>query len=168
MTEYVGAIEKQTLENTYFRQALFTAQHAQLVVMCLRPGEDIGDEVHSNVDQFFRIEQGEAKFVFHEKEAHLVHDGDAVVVPAGTYHNVVYTSKTALLKLYTIYSPPNHPDGTVHKTKAEESLQNWWNTAKNAGPSLTSGETFCSRLARRRTNHLHRILVHGLVSLTRF
>ena len=119
MTEYVGAIEKQTLENTYFRQVLFTAQHAQLVVMCLRPGEDIGDEVHSNVDQFFRIEQGEAKFVFREKEAHLVHDGDAVVVPAGTYHNVVNTSKTALLKLYTIYSPPNHPDGTVHKAKAE-------------------------------------------------
>jgi len=119
MTEYVGAIEEQTLQNTYFRQVLFTAQHAQLVVMCLRPGEDIGDEVHSNVDQFFRIEQGEAKFVFNEKEAHLVHDGDAVVVPAGTYHNVVNTSKTALLKLYTIYSPPNHPDGTVHKTKAE-------------------------------------------------
>lgn len=119
MTEYVGAIEKQTLENTYFRQVLFTAQHAQLVVMCLRPGEDIGDEVHSNVDQFFRIEQGEAKFVFNEKEAHMVHDGDAVVVPAGTYHNVVNTSKTALLKLYTIYSPPNHPDGTVHRTKAE-------------------------------------------------
>jgi len=119
MTEYVGAIEKQTLENIYFRQVLFTAQHAQLVVMCLRPGEDIGDEVHSNVDQFFRIEQGEAKFVFREKEAHLVHDGDAVVVPAGTYHNVVNTSKTALLKLYTIYSPPNHPDGTVHKAKAE-------------------------------------------------
>ena len=102
MTEYVGAIEKQTLENTYFRQVLFTAKHTQLVVMCLRPGEDIGDEVHPNVDQFFRIEQGEAKFVFNEKETHLVHDGDAVVVPAGTYHNVVNTSKTALLKLYTI------------------------------------------------------------------
>src|SRR5450756_1090069 len=119
MTEYVGAIEKQTLENTYFRQVLFTVQHAQLVVMCLRPGEDIGDEVHPNVDQFFRVEQGEAKFVFNEKEAHLVHHRYAVVVPAGTYHNVVNTSKTALLKLYTIYSPPNHPDGTVHKTKAE-------------------------------------------------
>jgi mannose-6-phosphate isomerase-like protein (cupin superfamily) len=119
MTGYVGSIEKQTLENTYFRQVLFTAQHAQLVVMCLQPGEEIGDEVHSKVDQFFRIEQGKAKFVFNEKEEHLVHDGDAVVVPAGTYHNVVNTSKTAMLKLYTIYSPPNHPDGTVHKTKAE-------------------------------------------------
>ena len=119
MTGYVGSIEKQTLENTYFRQVLFTAQHAQLVMMCLQPGEEIGDEVHPKVDQFFRIEQGKAKFVFNEKEEHLVHDGDAVVVPAGTYHNVVNTSKTAMLKLYTIYSPPNHPDGTVHKTKAE-------------------------------------------------
>ena len=87
--------------------------------MCLRPGEEIGDEVHSNVDQFFRIEQGEAKFVLDEKEERPVHAGDAVVVPAGTYHNVVNTSKTAMLKLYTIYSPPNHPDGTVHKIKAE-------------------------------------------------
>ena len=119
MTPYVGAIEKQTLSNTYFRQVLFTAQHEQLVVMCLRPGEEIGDEVHPKVDQFFRIEQGEAKFVFNEKEERLVHDGDVVVVPAGTFHNVVNTSKTAMLKLYTIYSPPNHADGTVHKTKAE-------------------------------------------------
>jgi mannose-6-phosphate isomerase-like protein (cupin superfamily) len=119
MTGYVGAIEKQALENVYFRQVLFTAKHTQLVVMCLRPGEDIGDEVHSDVDQFFRIEQGEAKFVFNEKEERLVYAGDAVVIPAGTYHNVVNTSKTAMLKLYTLYSPPNHPDGTVHKTKAE-------------------------------------------------
>jgi mannose-6-phosphate isomerase-like protein (cupin superfamily) len=119
MIEYVGPIEKQTLNNTYFRQVLFTGPHSQLVVMCLQPGEAIGDEMHPKVDQFFRIERGEAKFVFNEKEEHLVHDGDAVVVPAGTYHNVVNTSKTAMLKLYTIYSPPNHPDGTVHKTKAE-------------------------------------------------
>ena len=119
MAGYIGAIEKQSLENTYFRQVLFTAQHVQLVVMCLRPGEDIGDEVHLAVDQFFRIEQGEAKFVLNEKEERLAHAGDAVVVPAGTFHNVVNTSKTALLKLYTIYAPPNHPHGTVHKTKAE-------------------------------------------------
>jgi mannose-6-phosphate isomerase-like protein (cupin superfamily) len=119
MTEYVGAIEKQTLENTYFRRVLFTGKHTQLVVMCLAPGEEIGDEAHPNVDQFFRIEQGEAKFVFNEKEERLVRDGDAVVVPAGTYHNVINTSKTAPLKLYTLYSPPNHPEGTVHKTRAE-------------------------------------------------
>jgi len=119
MIGYAGPIEKQTLENTYFRQVLFTAKHSQLVLMCLKPGEEIGDEVHPNVDQFFRIEQGEAKFVFNEKQERTVRDGDAVVVPAGTYHNVINTSKTAPLKLYTLYSPPNHPEGTVHKTKAD-------------------------------------------------
>ena len=119
MTEYVGAIEKLTLENTDFRHVLFTGKHSQLVLMCLRPGEEIGDEVHPDVDQFFRIEEGEARFVFDEKRECPAHDGDAVVVPAGTYHNVINTSKTLELKLYTIYSPPNHPDGTVHKTKAE-------------------------------------------------
>jgi mannose-6-phosphate isomerase-like protein (cupin superfamily) len=119
MLEYVGPIEKQTLKNTYFRQVLYTGKHAQLVLMCLKPGEDIGDEVHPNVDQFFRIEQWEAKFVFNEKQERTAQDGDAVVVPAGTYHNVINTSKTVPLKLYTIYSPPNHPDGTIHKTKAE-------------------------------------------------
>jgi mannose-6-phosphate isomerase-like protein (cupin superfamily) len=119
MKEYVGAIEGLTLKNTFFRQVLFTAEHAQLVVMCLQPGEEIGDEVHANVDQFFRIEQGEARFVLDGKEERLVHDGDAVVVPAKTRHNVINASKTEPLKLYTIYSPPNHPAGTVHKTKAE-------------------------------------------------
>jgi mannose-6-phosphate isomerase-like protein (cupin superfamily) len=119
MTGYVGAIENLALANIYFRQVLFTTKHVQLVVMCLKPGEEIGDEVHANVDQFFRIERGEAMFVFDEKEERVARDGDAVVVPAGTYHNVINTSKTAELKLYTIYSPPNHPDGTVHKTKVE-------------------------------------------------
>ena len=119
MAGYVGSIEKQTLGNSYFREVLFTGKHAQLVVMCLQPAEEIGNEVHANVDQFFRIEQGEAAFVFDGKEKHLAKDGDAVIVPAGTYHNVVNTSKTTKLKLYTIYSPPNHPDKTVHKTKAE-------------------------------------------------
>jgi mannose-6-phosphate isomerase-like protein (cupin superfamily) len=119
MIEYVGPIEEQTLENTYFRQVLFTGKHVQLVVMCLRPGEEIGDEVHPDVDQFFRIEQGEAKFVFSENQERPVRDGDAVVVPAGTYHNVINTSTTVPLKLYTLYSPPNHPDGTVHRTRAE-------------------------------------------------
>ena len=119
MTEYVGALEELTLMNSYFRHVLYTAKHSQLVLMCLQPGEDIGDEVHPNVDQFFRIERGEAKFVLDEKKERLVHDGDGVVVPVGTYHNVINASKTAPLKLYTIYSPPNHPDGTVHKTKAE-------------------------------------------------
>ena len=142
MTEYVGAIEKQTLENTYFRQVLFTAQHAQLVVMCLRPGEDIGDEVHPNVDQFFRIEQGEAKFIFNEKEEHLVHDGDAVVVPAGTYHNVWNASKTGMLKLYTIYSPPNTRTGRCTRPKRRRRLQNWWNTVKTPGPLCLARKLF--------------------------
>ena len=119
MTGYFGPIEAQTLRNAWFRQVLFTGEHAQLVVMCLQPGEEIGRGMHPNVDQFFRIEQGEASFVLGENEEHLVRDGDAVVVPAGTYHNVMNTSKTAPLRLYTIYSPPNHPDGTVHKTKAD-------------------------------------------------
>jgi mannose-6-phosphate isomerase-like protein (cupin superfamily) len=119
MTGYTGPIEKHTLKNDYFRHVLFTGKYCQLVVMCLKPNEEIGNEVHQNVDQFFRIEEGEAKFVFNDQEVHLVHDGEAVIVPAGTFHNVINTSKTNQLKLYTIYSPPNHPDGTIHKTKAE-------------------------------------------------
>jgi len=118
MAGYVGSIEKQTLKNNYFREVLFTGKHAQLVVMCLQAGEEIGNEVHPNVDQFFRIEQGEAKFVFNGKEEHIAKDGDAVIVPAGTYHNVINVSK-GQLKLYTVYSPPNHPDKTIHKTKAD-------------------------------------------------
>ena len=119
MTGYVGPIEKATLNNGFFRQVLFTGKHSQLVVMCLQPSEEIGNEVHSDVDQFFRIEEGNARFVFNDREEHIVGDGDAVVVPAGTFHNVINTSATKPLKLYTVYSPPNHPDGTVHKTKAE-------------------------------------------------
>lgn len=119
MTGYAGPIEKITEQNNYFRQVLFTGKHTQLVVMCLQKGEEIGNEVHANVDQFFRIEAGEAKFIFNGSEEHLVSAGDAVVVPAGTYHNVINNSKTEQLKLYTLYSPPNHPDGTIHKTKAE-------------------------------------------------
>jgi len=119
MAGYVGSIEKQTLANNYFREVLFTGKFAQLVVMCLQPGEEIGNEVHANVDQFFRLEQGEAEFILNGNEKHFVKNGDAVIVPAGTYHNVINASKNKKLKLYTIYSPPNHPDKTVHKTKAE-------------------------------------------------
>ncbi len=119
MTGYVGDIEKLTEKNNYFRQVLYTGKYAQLVVMSLKPGEEIGNEVHETVDQFFRIEEGEAKFVFNGSEEDTVHEGDAVVVPAGTWHNVINTSSKGPLKLYTVYSPPNHPDGTIHKTKAE-------------------------------------------------
>ncbi|MCJ7805410.1 cupin domain-containing protein [Patescibacteria group bacterium] len=118
MTGYVGKIEELTLNNAYFRQILFTAPHSQLVLMSLKPGEEIGSEVHPNVDQFFRFEKGQGKVVLNGEES-AVSDGYAVVVPAGTEHNVVNTSQTEELKLYTIYSPPNHPDGTIHKTKEE-------------------------------------------------
>jgi mannose-6-phosphate isomerase-like protein (cupin superfamily) len=98
---------------------LFTGKYCQLVVMSLKPGEEIGNEVHPNVDQFFRVESGSAKFILNGKEVHVVKADEAAIVPAGTYHNVVNASKTVPLKLYTVYSPPNHPDGTIHKTKAE-------------------------------------------------
>jgi len=119
MTGFVGDIEKLTEKNGYFRQVLYTGKHAQLVVMCLQPGEEIGNEVHANVDQFFRIEEGEARFVFGGSEEHIVKAGGAAIVPAGTYHNVINASNKVQLKLYTVYSPPNHPDGTIHKNKAE-------------------------------------------------
>jgi mannose-6-phosphate isomerase-like protein (cupin superfamily) len=119
MTGFFGPIEEQTLQNDYFRQVLFTGDHCQLVVMCLQPGEEIGNEVHGNVDQFFRIEQGEAKFILNGSEEYLARNADAVVIPAGTWHNVVNTSSAQPLKLYTVYSPPNHPAGTIHKTKVE-------------------------------------------------
>ena len=118
MAGYVGNIEEITLSNAFFRQVLFTAPHSQLVVMCLQPNEDIGVEVHPSVDQFFRIEEGEGKVVLNGEE-HPIKNGDAVVVPAGTQHNVINTSAEKQLKLYTIYSPAQHKDGIVHKTKAE-------------------------------------------------
>jgi mannose-6-phosphate isomerase-like protein (cupin superfamily) len=122
MTGFFGPIEEQTLENGYFRHVLFTGKYCQLVVMCLQAGEEIGNEVHEQVDQFFRIEEGEARFVLNGTEQHVVSAGEAAIVPAGTYHNVINTSATHPLKLYTVYSPPNHPDGTIHKTKAEAEL----------------------------------------------
>ena len=116
MTGYLQNIEELTLKNEYFRQVLFTGQHAQLVVMSLRPSEDIGMEVHEIVDQFLRVETGEGKVIMNGEE-HVIKDGDAFVVPAGTKHNVLNTSSEKPLKLYTVYSPPHHKDGTVHKTK---------------------------------------------------
>jgi mannose-6-phosphate isomerase-like protein (cupin superfamily) len=89
-------------------------------MMCLQPGDEIGNEVHADVDPFFRIEQGEAKSIFNGTEEHLIGDGEAVIVPAGTFHIVLNPSKTIALKLHTVYSPPNHPDGTIHKEEAEE------------------------------------------------
>lgn len=118
MTGYVGKIEELTLANSYFRQVIFTGVHSQLVLMSLLPKEEIGMEMHANVDQFFRVEKGQGKVVMNGEE-NVIGDGFAIVVPAGTQHNLINTSDTEQLKLYTIYSPPNHPDGKIHKTKAE-------------------------------------------------
>lgn len=114
---YVKNIEQETANNNNFRTVLNTAAHSQLVVMSLRVGEEIGMEVHSNVDQFLRIESGEGKAILNGKE-YALSDGFAVVVPAGTNHNIINTG-SGELKLYTIYSPANHPAGTVHPTKAD-------------------------------------------------
>ncbi len=118
MVGYHANIEDLTLKNTNFRQVLFTAPHSQLVLMSLLPGEEIGMEVHETVDQFFRFEKGSGKVIENGEET-LIGDGDVVIVPAGTNHNVINTSTTDALKLYTIYSPANHPDGTVHASKAD-------------------------------------------------
>jgi mannose-6-phosphate isomerase-like protein (cupin superfamily) len=117
MTGYIGLIEKETLENTNFRKVLYTGDHSQLVVMSIRPNETIGMEVHSTVDQFFRIEQGSGKVIRNGVEDTFEEDY-GFIVPAGVEHDVINTGDTDL-KLYTIYSPPNHPDGTIHKTKEE-------------------------------------------------
>lgn len=110
-------IEEETVKNTDFRRVLYTAKHSQLVLMSLRPGEEIGMEAHDELDQFFRFEQGEGKVIINGNE-HKVKDGSAVIVPSGAMHNVVNTGKGDL-KLYTIYSPPEHQDKVVRKTKAE-------------------------------------------------
>jgi len=115
---YTENIQKRTLENTNFREVLYTGAHMQLVVMSLRPLEDIGMEVHPNVDQFFRIEEGQAKVIMNGEETILTDDMVAIV-PAGTQHNVINMSDTQELKLYTIYAPANHPEGTIHATKAD-------------------------------------------------
>ena len=118
MEGYVSNIEKKSLENEYFREVLFTGPHSQLVVMSIAPGDDIGMETHKEVDQFFRVEAGIGRAILNGKEYDL-ENGSAVVIPAGTKHNIINRSKSEPLKVYTIYSPPNHPPGTIHKDKAE-------------------------------------------------
>tara|TARA_Y100000031_G_scaffold133130_1_gene154762 strand:+ start:118 stop:489 length:372 start_codon:yes stop_codon:yes gene_type:complete len=119
MSGYSVNLEQRTLENENYREVLFTGPQSQLVLMCLQPGEEIGAEVHEDHDQFFRIEAGTGKAVVDGQEFELA-DGVSVVVPAGADHNVINTSDSEKLKLYTIYSPPEHPDGTLHATKADE------------------------------------------------
>jgi len=117
MKPYYTNIEKVTIENTDFRRVLYTGK-LQLVLMSLEPKEDIGQEVHDHVDQFFRFEAGEGKVVTEDSEI-IVKDGDVVVIPAGTVHNIINTSATKRLSMYTIYSPANHPHGTVAHTNTK-------------------------------------------------
>jgi mannose-6-phosphate isomerase-like protein (cupin superfamily) len=117
MKGYITNIEKLSLENKNFRKVLYTAKNSQLVVMSLKPQEDIGEEVH-HLDQFIRCEAGQGKAILDGVE-HEISDGFVVVVPSGTRHNIINTSSDRELKLYTLYSPPNHKDGTVHITKAD-------------------------------------------------
>lgn len=115
---YKENIETLTVQNENFRKVLYTGKHMQLVLMTLKPGEDIGLEVHTDNDQFFRFEKGEGKVIVGETE-YQVGDGDVVIVPAGTQHNVINASETEALKLYTIYAPSHHKDGIVRITKLE-------------------------------------------------
>lgn len=119
---YKTNIEKDTLENENFRKVLYTAKYSQLVLMSLLPKEEIGMEVHEDHDQFFRFEAGQAS-VFIDDNQYEVKDGDVIIVPAGSRHNVVNISDTEKLKLYTIYSPAEHMDGVIRATKAEAEAQ---------------------------------------------
>lgn len=118
MKGFHSNIEKDTLENENFRKVLYTSKHSQLVLMSLAPSEEIGMEVHSDNDQFFRIEKGKGKCIIDGNE-YEIEDGSAIVVPAGSQHNVINTSDSERLSLYTIYSPAHHKDGIVRKTKQE-------------------------------------------------
>ncbi|KKP87368.1 MAG: hypothetical protein UR90_C0007G0006 [Parcubacteria group bacterium GW2011_GWC1_35_8] len=118
MKGYNSNIEKETLANKNFRKVLYTAKHCQLVLMSLKPNEDIGMEVHTDNDQFFRFEQGEGKCVI-DGNSYNLENGSVIIVPAGAQHNIINTSSTQDLKLYTIYSPAHHKDGVVRATKQE-------------------------------------------------
>ena len=117
MKGFVGDIEDLAASNANFRQVIYTGKHLQLVLMTLRPGEEIGEEIHRDRDQFFRVEDGEGEVSIDGKRSQINGD-DAVLVPAGARHNIVNTGKQPL-RLYTIYGPPEHADGTVHATKAD-------------------------------------------------
>ncbi|OGM10410.1 cupin [Candidatus Woesebacteria bacterium RBG_13_36_22] len=117
MAGFYVKLEDETEKNSNFRKVIFTGKYSQLVLMSLKPGEEIGMEVHETVDQFFRIEEGEAKFIADGVET-KVYEDEAYIVPAGTQHNVI-NSGSKDLKLYTIYSPANHPDGTINVTKKD-------------------------------------------------
>jgi mannose-6-phosphate isomerase-like protein (cupin superfamily) len=117
MNGYISNIEQLAIENDYFRKVLYTDARLQLVVMSLKPGEDIGSEVHT-LDQFIRVEAGNGKSVL-DGEEHELSAGSTIIIPSGTEHNIINASQTDDLKLYTLYAPPNHPRGTIHATKAD-------------------------------------------------
>lgn len=118
MKGFKANIENEAVQNQNFRKVLYTSKHSQLVLMSLAPSEEIGEEVHTDNDQFFRVEKGKGKCIIDGHE-YTLGDGDAVVVPAGARHNVINTSSEERLSLYTIYSPAHHKDGIVRKTKSE-------------------------------------------------
>ena len=118
MSGFSVNIEAATLANPNFRTVLYTAPHSQLVVMTIEPGGELGLERHEGRDQFIRVEAGAGEAIL-DGERYPLSDGSAVVIPSGTEHNVVNTSTTEALRLYTVYSPAEHPDGTVHRTKAD-------------------------------------------------
>jgi mannose-6-phosphate isomerase-like protein (cupin superfamily) len=118
MKGFNANIEKETLENTNFRKVLYTGKHSQLVLMSLKPNEEIGMEIHTDNDQFFRFEKGQGKCIIDGNSYELA-DGSVIIVPAGAEHNIINTSSSEDLKLYTIYSPAHHKDGIVKATKAE-------------------------------------------------
>ena len=119
---FVAEIEEETTKNTDFRRVLYTGKYCQLVLMCLKPREEIGEETHDDVDQFFRFEEGKGVVVI-DGIKHPVKNGSGVIVPCGAKHNVMNTSRTSDLKLYTIYSPPEHQDKVVRRTRQEALLQ---------------------------------------------
>ncbi|MGI6207727.1 MAG: cupin domain-containing protein [Anaerolineae bacterium] len=118
MVGYHSNVSQLTRENENFRRVLYTAKGGQLVAMSLKPSEDIGMEVHNDVDQFFWIVQGKARATLNGEDVDVA-EGEVLVVPRGVNHNVTNASDSQALKLFTVYTPPEHPDGTVHRTKAE-------------------------------------------------
>ena len=122
MNGYITNIEKDTLENDCYRKVLFTTKNSQLVIMNIKPGDEIGSETHE-LDQFIRIEQGQANIILDGKTT-AVTDDWAIVIPAGTEHNLINTGDTEL-KLYSVYTPPEHKDGTIHQTKADDAEEHF-------------------------------------------
>ena len=118
MKGFKSNIEKDTLENNNFRKVLYTGKHLQLVLMSLKAGEEIGEETHQNIDQFFRFESGSGKCIIDGTE-YLVKNGDAIVIPAGAKHNIINLDSKTELKIYTIYGPPNHKFDTIRPTKED-------------------------------------------------